>query len=300
MGTPEFSVPVLESLIEHCNVIGVVCQPDREDGHTPPVKHVAIKYNIPLFQPENIKNDYQSILNLMPDIIITCAYGQIIPAAILERPRFGCVNVHASLLPKLRGGAPIHRAIINGDTKTGITIMFMNERMDAGSIISQKEVDILDTDNVGTLHDRLSILGRDFLLDTLPDIISGNIVPIRQVESEATFGLTIKREDEHVDFTKSKREIYNLVRGLNPWPGAYATLENKVFKIWGVRISNETYINRFDGEIVRLYEDGIGVKVNNGEIILTEVQLEGHKKMSAKDFLNGLRNKDLLIGKIFE
>jgi methionyl-tRNA formyltransferase len=300
MGTPEFSVPILTALVSTCNVIGVVCQPDRDESKISPIKQLALSNNIPVLQPASIKNDYQDILKLQPDIIITCAYGQIIPSAILDAPRFKCINVHASLLPKLRGGAPIHRAIINGHTKTGITIMFMNERMDAGEIISQREVEILETDTVGTLHDKLSIVGRDLLLDTLPDIISGNITPIKQIESDATFAWTIKREDEHIDFSKTKREIYNLVRGLNPWPGAYCTLENKILKVWNTRISNEVYMSNFNGEIVHLYEDGIGIKVDSGEIILTEVQLEGHKRMSARDFLNGLRDKNLLIGKIFD
>jgi methionyl-tRNA formyltransferase len=300
MGTPEFSVPVLEALISTCNVIGVVCQPDREENRISPIKQVALNNNIPVFQPVNIKNEYQSILKLQPDIIITCAYGQFIPSAILEAPRFKCINIHASLLPKLRGGAPIHRAIINGYTKTGITIQYMAEKMDTGAIIRQREVEILETDTVGTLHDKLSIVGRDLLLDTLPDIISGNISPIKQQESDATFAWTIKREDEHIDFNKTKREIYNLVRGLNPWPGAYCTLENKILKVWNTRIGSEVYFANFNGEIVRLYEDGIGVKAESGEIILTEVQLEGHKRMSARDFLNGLRDKDLLIGKIFD
>lgn len=300
MGTPSFSVPVLNALIEACNVIGVVCQPDREGSGFSPVKKLALEHNIPLFQPMSIKTDYQNILDLNPDIIITCAYGQIIPKAIIDAPRFGCVNIHASLLPKLRGGAPIHRAIINGDIKTGITIMYMSEKMDTGPIIAQKETDISPTDNVGILHDRLSLLGRDFLLETLPDIISGNITPVRQKEAEATFAWNIKREDEHINFSKSKREVYNLIRGLNPWPGAYCVLEAKVLKVWSARMSDNVFTTKFDGEITALYEDGIGVKVNNGEIVLTELQLEGRNRMSGKDFLNGLRNKDLLIGKIFE
>jgi methionyl-tRNA formyltransferase len=176
----------------------------------------------------------------------------------------------------------------------------MAEKMDTGAIIRQREVEILEIDNVGTLHDKLSIVGRDLLLDTLPDIISGNISPIKQKEEDVTFAWTIKREDEHIDFNKTKREIYNLVRGLNPWPGAYCTLENKIFKVWNTRMSDEVYVSNFNGEIVHLYDDGIGIKVDSGEIILTEVQLEGHKRMSARDFLNGLRDKDLLIGKIFD
>lgn len=300
MGTPDFSVPILSALIERCNVVGVVCQPDRNGNKISPVKELALKHQLPVFQPEDIKVEYQDILNLKADIIITCAYGQIIPKVLLEAPRYSCVNVHASLLPKLRGGAPIHRAIMNGDSKTGITIMYMVERMDAGPIIRQKEEEILLTDNVGNLHERLSFLGRDLLLDTLPDIISGNIKPIKQNEGEATYAWAIKREDEHLDFSKSKRQLYNTIRGLSPWPGAYCMLEAKVLKVWNATMSDEVYTNNFNGEIVKLYEDGIGIKVDNGEIIFTEVQLEGRKRMSAKDFLNGLKDKELLIGKICE
>lgn len=298
MGTPEFSVPILKALIENCSVIGVVCQPDKDPNRMPPIKQMALDNNLPILQPDNIKNNYEAILNLKPDIIVTCAYGQIIPKALLDAPKYGCVNVHASLLPKLRGGAPIHRAIMNGDSKTGITIMYMVERMDAGPIICQKEVEILPDDNVGILHDRLSLVGRDLLIETLPKIIAGNVTTTKQEEVDATFAWNIKREDEHIDFSKSTRVIYNKIRGLNPWPGAYCVLEGKVLKVWNARVSDNVHFQNFEGEIVALYDDGIGVKTNNGEIVLTEVQLEGRKKMSARDFLNGLRNKELLIGRI--
>ena len=185
MGTPDFSVPVLEGLIENYQVIGVVTQPDRRVGRRQevvfsPVKEVALKHQISLFQPEKIRSNYDDILALEPDIIITCAYGQIIPKEILEYPKYGCINVHASLLPKLRGGAPIHHAIIDGYDKTGITIMYMDEAMDSGDIISQRETKILDTDTVESLHDRLSRLGRELLMDTLPSILDGSAKRIKQ------------------------------------------------------------------------------------------------------------------------
>lgn len=300
MGTPDFSVPILQALIDTYTVILVVCQPDVAGKRVSPVKTLAVSHNIPIFQPENIKIDNQMILNFKPDIIITCAYGQIIPKVVLDAPRYGCINIHASLLPKWRGGAPIHRAIMNGDNKTGITILYMVERMDAGPIIRQKEMPIELTDTVGILHDRLSILGRDLLLETLPDIISGNIEPVKQKEEDVTYAPIIRHDDEHINFSRSKREIYNQIRALNPWPGAYCMLEAKVLKVWNARTNDEVHTNNFDGEIVKLYDDGIGIKTNNGEVVLTEVQLEGRKRMSAKDFLNGLRDKNLLIGKIFE
>lgn len=305
MGTPEFSLPVLEGLNSKYNVVMVVCQPDKPSNRGvvqySPVKDFAIKNNIKVFQPVNVKNEYHGILSEKPDLIVTCAYGQIIPKEILDYPRYGCINVHASLLPKLRGGAPIHRAIIEGHKETGITIMKMKEKMDAGDIISQVKTEILDDDTVGTLHDKLSVLARDLLLSTIPNIISGNINLVRQNEEEATFAWNIKREDEKIDFSKTTREIYNQIRGLNPWPGAYAILSGRIIKIWasryGDKFFNEEVLN---GQIVELYKDGIGVKTSNGEIIITELQLEGKRRMLANEFMNGVVNKELLVGRMFE
>lgn len=305
MGTPEFSLPVLEGLNSKYNVVMVVCQPDKPSNRGvvqySPVKNFAIKNNIKVFQPVNVKNEYHGILSEKPDLIVTCAYGQIIPKEILDYPKYGCINVHASLLPKLRGGAPIHRAIIEGHKETGITIMKMKEKMDAGDIISQVKTEILDDDTVGTLHDKLSVLARDLLLSTIPNIISGNINLVRQNEEEATFAWNIKREDEKIDFSKTTREIYNQIRGLNPWPGAYAILSGRIIKIWasryGDKFFNEEVLN---GQIVELYKDGIGVKTSNGEIIITELQLEGKRRMLANEFMNGVVNKELLVGRMFE
>ena len=305
MGTPEFSLPVLEGLNSKYNVVMVVCQPDKPSNRGvvqySPVKDFAIKNNIKVFQPVNVKNEYHEILSEKPDLIVTCAYGQIIPKERLDYPKYGCINVHASLLPKLRGGAPIHRAIIEGHKETGITIMKMKEKMDAGDIISQVKTEILDDDTVGTLHDKLSVLARDLLLSTIPNIISGNINLVRQNEEEATFAWNIKREDEKIDFSKTTREIYNQIRGLNPWPGAYAILSGRIIKIWasryGDKFFNEEVLN---GQIVELYKDGIGVKTSNGEIIITELQLEGKRRMLANEFMNGVVNKELLVGRMFE
>ena len=232
-------------------------------------------------------------------MIVTCAYGQIIPKDILDIPRLGCINVHASLLPKLRGGAPIHRAIMNGYTKTGITIMYMNEKMDDGDIISQEEIPILDNDTATSLHDKLSILGAKLLIETLPSIINGTNDRIKQNKDEVTFAFTIKREDERIDFSKTKREIYNQVRGLNSWPGAYCLYEGKILKVWESYVTDNYFPAMFDGQITDIYEDGFGVKVSNGEIVFTNVQLEGKNKISAKDFLNGV-DKQEFIGKVLD
>lgn len=304
MGTPDFSVPILTGLINDYKIRAVVTQPDRQVGRNgelkaPPIKELALKNDILVLQPEHIKDAVGEILELKPDLIITCAYGQILPKELLKAPRLGCINVHASLLPKLRGGAPIHRAIINGYKKTGITIMYMSSGMDEGDIISQSEIEISETDTASSLHDKLSLMGRDLLLSTLPQIIAGTNERIPQDSSKVTYGFNIKREDERIDFSKTKREIYNQIRGLNSWPGAYCLFEGKVLKVWQCYQTDNFYQNLFDGQITNLYNDGFGVKVHNGEIIFTEVQPEGKKKMAAIDFING-KNKQELIGKILD
>ena len=301
MGTPDFSVPVLEMLIENTDVIGVVTQPDKPVGRNgkisiSPVKQVALSYNIKIFQPIKIREDYQDIIKLNPDIIITCAYGQLIPIEVLDYPRLGSINVHASLLPKHRGGAPIHRAILDGDKVSGITIMYMASGMDSGDIIKQREVEILDTDTAESLFDKLSIIGSELLLDTLPSIINGTNDRIKQDETLATYSYNIKPEEEKIDFSKTRLEVYNQIRGLNSWPVAHTTLEGKRLKVWESRIG-ECNKNVECGVITNIYKDGIGVSTKDGEIILTVIQPEGKKRMNTSDYLNGLNNKKELKGK---
>ena len=303
MGTPEFSVNVLEGLIENYNVVGVVTQPDKEIGRKKeikysPVKEVALENNIEVLQPIQIREEYDKVIALKPDIIITCAYGQIIPKEILNYPKYGCINVHASLLPKLRGGAPIHRAIIDGYSKTGITVMYMDEGMDTGDIISCRGIEITNDMNVGVLHDKLSIMGKNLLLATLPSIIDGTATRTKQNEEEVTFAYNIKREDELIDFNKTAMEVYNHIRGLNPFPGGYATLNGKVIKIYNARITDRVFTEKENGEITNVYKDGIGVSVKDYEIVITELKVEGKKKMSASSYLNGI-DKFALIGKVF-
>lgn len=304
MGTPDFAVPVLEGLIENYEVVGVVSQPDKRVGRkqelvNTPIKEVALKHNILVFQPEKIKEDYEDILKLNPDIIVTCAYGQIIPSAILDYPRLGCINVHASLLPKLRGGAPIHKAIIDGYSKTGITIMYMDKKMDNGDIISTSETEILDSDNLESLHDRLSIMGRDLLLQTMPSIINGTNKRIKQNEEEVTYAYNIKREEEHIDLSKTRREVFNQIRGLSPVPGANLLVDGDEFKIYRAEISERKFTNKEIGEVTGLYKEGIGVMTLDGEIILTDIKPFGKKRMSASSYINGLRDKSL-IGKVLK
>lgn len=304
MGTPDFAVNVLQGLIDNYEVVGVVSQPDKEVGRkrilTPtPVKELAMKYNIPVLQPIKIRKEYEAVLELKPDMIVTCAYGQIIPDEILNYPKLGCINVHGSLLPKLRGGAPIHHAIIDGLDETGITIMYMDSKMDSGDIISQRSTKILDSDNVGVLWDKLSLMGRDLLLDTLPSIIDGTNDRIKQNEDEVTFGFNVKREEEHLDFNKTSREVFNHIRGLNPWPSAYVIFDGLEFKIYDSIIGDKTYPNKKVGEICDVTKKGISVKTNDGEIIITDLKPFGKKRMDANSYVNGI-GKDNLIGKVFE
>ena len=305
MGTPDFAVNVLQGLIDNnYDVVGVVSQPDKEVGRkrilTPtPVKEVALKYNIPVFQPVKIRKKFDDILALEPDMIVTCAYGQIIPKEILDYPRLGCINVHGSLLPKLRGGAPIHHAIMDGLDETGITIMYMDVSMDSGDIISQRSIPITDSDNVGILWDKLSLLGRDLLLDTLPSIIDGTNDRIKQDESLVTFGYNVKREEEHVDFNNTSRKVFNHIRGLNPWPSAYAVLDDQEMKIYDSEILDKDFSTKTCGEIVDVNKEGIVVKTVDGSIVLKTIKPFGKKMMNAKDYVNGI-GKDNLIGKVFK
>ncbi len=304
MGTPDFAVNVVNGLIENYDVVGIVTQPDKEVGRKreikfSPVKEVALENNIPVFQPVKIKEEYEDLLKLDVDMIVTCAYGQIIPKELLDFPKYGCINVHASLLPKLRGGAPIHKAIINNYPRTGVTIMYMVEKMDAGDIISQVETEILPSDNLESLHDRLSVLGTKLLLETIPKIVSGDINPVKQDENEVTYAWNITREEEHIDFNDSVINIFNRIRGLSPVPGAYAMLDNEVVKIYASRISESFFSTLENGEIGKIYKDGIGVSCKDGEIIITEIQFAGKKRMKVSDYLNG-QDGTKLIGKIFK
>lgn len=298
MGTPDFSVPVLKSLIENYNVVGVVTQPDKEVGRNhelsfSPIKQVAIDNNIKVIQPIKIRNEFDSVLQLKPDIIITCAYGQIIPEEILDYPKYGCINVHASLLPKYRGGAPIHRAILNGDKETGITIMYMAPGMDDGDIITQEKIAIRDDETVGELHDELSPLGAKLLIETLPSVFDGTNDRIKQDESNVTFAKIIKKEDEIIDFNDSSINVYNKIRGLNPFPGAYSVLDGKRVKIYKSRIEKNSS-DKTPGTIVDILKDGIVVKTKDGSIVIEDLKMEGKKRMSSKEFLNGVKKEELI------
>ena len=290
MGTPDFAVPILETLIQNTNVVLVVSQPDKKVGRKQiltktPIHEVADKYGIPVFQPEKIKNDYERILEVKPDIIITCAYGQIIPKVLLDLPRLGCINVHASLLPKLRGGAPLHHAIIDGLDKTGVTIMYMDEAMDTGDIISTISYDIKSSDTTKDIHDTLRELGAKLLIDTLPSIVLGTNRRIKQNETEATYGYNITREEEHIDFNKSGILIDRLVRGLYSWPLANTIIGDTEYKIVaGYFVKGKGN----PGMISDISKKVLGIGCLDGTYYVTKIKPAGKKIMDIKDFLNGI------------
>lgn len=303
MGTPTFAVPILNKLIEETNVILVVSQPDREKDKKgnilpTPIKKVALENNIEVFQPINIKKSYKEIVLKEPDIIITCAYGQIIPEEILNHPKYGCINVHGSLLPKFRGGAPIHHAIINGEEKTGITIMYMDKRMDSGDIISQEEIVIKENDNLDLIYEKMSQLGANLLIKTLPEIIAGTNKRIKQNELEVTFGYNITKEEEKIDFNKTAKDIHNRIRGLSSIPGAYCVFEEKRLKIYRSEIT-EKKSNDNPGKIIKIDKTGMYVNTKDYIIKILDIKLEGKKRCLIKDFVNGIKQEDY-IGKVLK
>ncbi|MBD8025824.1 methionyl-tRNA formyltransferase [Ureibacillus sp. Re31] len=307
MGTPSFSVPILRMIHEEgYDVLAVVTQPDRPVGRKkvltpPPVKEEALRLGLPVIQPEKLRGsqELEQILSLNPDIVITAAFGQILPKALLDAPRFGCINVHASLLPKYRGGAPIHQAIIDGEEKTGVTIMYMAEKLDAGDIISQAEIAIEDADNTGIMFDKLSIVGRDLLKVTLPLIIEGKNERIPQDEEKVTFAHNISREQEKIQWSNSARTVFNQVRGLTPWPTAYTTFQGENVKIWSVQ-EGDTLTKDTPGKVVKINKDSFEVACGDGKtVIVLELQPAGKKRMTAQDYLRGTGSK-LVIGDQFE
>ena len=300
MGTPEFAVPVLEMLIEKTNVIMVVTQPDKIVGRKKeikfsPVKEVAIKHNIEVFQPSKIRLDYEPLKDLDIDLIVTCAFGQILPKEVLDLPKYGSINVHASILPKYRGSAPIEYAIMNGDKKTGVTIMYMDEGMDTGDIIKISKLPIEDNDTGGSIHDKLSMLGKDTLECTLKDIFNGNITRIKQGD-EFSIAPKIRREDEHIDFNNNGINIINKIRAFNPSPLANIIIDNKEIKVLAAKFVKKD-VNKVS-EIVEIDKDKLGISCKDGIIYLSIVKPMGKNIMDIKSFLNGLDKKSYLRKKV--
>ena len=305
MGTPDFAVPALEKLLaEGYSVKLVVTQPDKPQGRkkilTPtPVKEAALKHGIPVFQPRRLR-DEESVAELAkwePDLIVTAAFGQILPKAVLDMPKYGCVNVHGSLLPKYRGGAPIQRSIINGEKVTGVTLMYMAEGLDTGDMISKVEVPITDEDTSGTMFAKLSEAGSDLLIREMPNLISGKVTAIPQDDEEATYAKNLTREDEKIDWTRSAREIYDQIRGLVPYSGAFTLWDEQVFKVWSAvnpLAMPDEYMAASSGQkdveagtVLSLSKLGIEVKTSDGSLWLREVQPAGKKVMPAGDFARG-------------
>lgn len=296
MGTPDFAVPSLHMLLEEgYNIAAVVTQPDRPKGRKrvmtpPPVKELAESRGLPVLQPAKMRSPeaIAEIAALRPDLIITAAYGQILPKAVLELPRLGCINVHGSLLPKYRGGAPIQRCIMNGEKKTGVTIMYMAEGLDTGDMISRVEVEITDEDTSGTLFEKLSLAGADLLRRTLPRLIAGEITAEPQNDAEATYAPNLTREDERIDWNRSSWETYNQVRGLVPWSGAFTHWNGEVFKVWACRKPERTAEGgAAPGTVLTVGESGIEVKTGDGSLWLTKVQPAGKKAMDVSEFARG-------------
>lgn len=307
MGTPDFSVPILSALVNaEYEVVLTVTQPDRPVGRKriltpPPVKVEAEKYGIPVFQPEKLVNEYEKILAYNPDLIITAAYGQLLPKGLLDGPQYGCINVHASLLPELRGGAPIHYAIMQGKTETGVTIMYMVEKLDAGDMLAQRKVPITNDDHTGSLHDKLSEVGKQLLLETVPRLFKNEITPIPQNEKDATYAYNIAREDERIDWNLSNLEIYNHIRGLHPWPVAFTTYQQKTMKIWWAELDDTEYDGE-PGEIVNIENEASFTVVcgNKRALRIIDIQPAGSKRMLVKDYLLGSRDRITIGTKLGE
>lgn len=296
MGTPDFSVPVLKMLIENTNVLLVVTQPDKIVGKDKtvsfnPVKKLALEENIPVFQPMRIRKDFEKLKNLDIDLIVTCAYGQIIPKEVLDMPKYGCINVHASILPKYRGSAPIQWCLFNNDDVTGVTIMYMDEGMDTGDIIKIKEIPILDSDNVGTLHDKLSKLGCDLSLEVLPTIFNKTNDRIKQ-GNNYTMAPMIKREDERLDFNEEGKKIIGKIKGLNPWPLANIIINNQEIKVLEAEFVQKKVDNT--GIIKEIDKKNLGITCKDGIIYLKKIKPSGKKVMEINSFLNGIDKEKYL------
>lgn len=294
MGTSSFAVPCMKGLLNIGeNLIGVFTQPDRPQGRglkikISPIKALALEHSIPIFQPEKINKEesLEIIKSLSPDLIVVAAFGQILSQRILNLTKKGAINVHASLLPKYRGAAPINWAIIQGEKETGITTMLMDNGLDTGDILMQRKIDILPEENAGSLHDRLVQLGAETMIETIGKWKKGELTPQKQDESRASYAPSLKKEDGLIDWGKPAEMIHNQVRGMNPWPGAYTYLEGKNLRVFQVKaIMKESH--KDPGTVLKISDEGILVSTGDNRLLLTEIQLENHKRMPADQFLRG-------------
>ncbi len=294
MGTPDIATGCLQKLIdEKYEIIGVVTQPDKPQNRgkklgMPPVKELALKYDIPVYQPLKAR-EYgfvETLKELNPDIIVVVAFGQILPKSILDIPKFGCINVHVSLLPKYRGAAPINWVIINGEQKTGVTTMYMDEGLDTGDMILTEEFDLNDEITAGELHDKMRDIGADVLIKTLNQIENGTAPRIPQNHEEFTYAPIMNKSLGKVDWSKSAREIHNLIRGVNPWPSAYTTYKDSTMKIWKTEVLNENS-DKEPGTILEVDKDGMKVSTKDDVILVKEIQMPGKKRVLVSEYIKG-------------
>jgi methionyl-tRNA formyltransferase len=294
MGTPEFACPTLQKLIDRNEeVVAVITQPDRPKGRgqqtlPPPVKVLAEQHGIPVLQPLKVRAPevVEDIRRLAPDLIVVVAFGQILPKSLLDIPPLGCINVHASLLPRWRGAAPLNWCIINGDTETGVTTMMMDVGLDTGDMLLKKSTPIDPEEDTQSLHDRLSVIGAEALAETLDLLREGKLVREKQDDALTCYASMLKKEDGLIDWSKEPRAIKNLVRGMTPWPGAYSFLDGKMLKIYRVRTANG---EGAPGTVIAAGRQGLEVACAGGSIVIDELQLEGKKRLSSSDFLAGYR-----------
>ena len=302
MGTPDIAVSMLKQILaDGYDVIGVVTQPDKKAGRKQElkmseVKQCALQHNIPVYQPVRIKDDYKDLMMLVADLIVTCAYGQFIPSELLEAPTYGSINVHASLLPKLRGGAPIHKAIIYGEKETGMSIMRMVKAMDAGAVMAQCKVRIEETDTAGSLYDKLAEAGAKLLSESIVKIKEGKAVFVEQQEEKATFAYTISKEEEFISFDRDISKVYDHIRGLIPFPVGHGIINNKKVKFHKVRKVEKAIYSK-PGEVLGLLDGGFAIAAVNGYVLIDEIQMEGKAKTDAKAFFNGAGKQ--LVGQCF-
>jgi len=294
MGTPDFAVPTLETLIEKHNVVAVFTQPDKKKGRgqklsPPPIKELAVKHNIEVFQPSTLRNEQiiEQIKAINPDMIVVVAFGKMLPKAILDIPKYGCINVHASLLPKYRGAGPIQWSILNGESKTGVTTMYMAEGLDTGDMLLKTVTDIEENETASQLHDRLSLMGAPLLIETIEQIEKGTIKPIQQDDTLSSYAPMLSKELSLINFDLNSRNVHNLIRGLSEWPCAITTVGGKKLKVYKSRIVND-YNSTIVGELLSQKDFIVGCGGNTA-IKFTEVQYEGSKRMSGSDFLRGHR-----------
>lgn len=294
MGTPDFAVPALEALADAGHEIGyVVTQPDavRDRGKKvkmTPVKEKALELGLRVLQPEKVKGDeefFRTISEFEPDLIVVAAYGQILPKTILDLPKLGCVNIHGSLLPRWRGAAPIQRSIEAGDEETGITIMYMEEGLDTGAMLSKKSTPIADK-NAEQLHDELAVMGAQLLIETIPKLEAGEIVPEKQDDSLSTYAKMLSKKEGKIDFFKTPEEIERMIRAFDSWPGAYASYGDKVMKIWQAEVGQRAN-DAAPGTITAITKDGIEISAGGGTLIAKTIQMPGKKRVAVSDYLKG-------------